>query len=105
VDDITTEKPQIFLLHFAGGSCYSFQFLLPYLEPFFAVQVVELPGRGKRAQEPFLKNKEKAVDDLYRQVSKLRNKKNFLIYGHSLGAVLGLRLSKKMEDAGDFPSS
>jgi external thioesterase TEII len=44
------EKPQLFLLHFAGGSCYSFQFMLPYLKD-FNVLPIELPGRGRRIKE------------------------------------------------------
>ncbi len=61
-------KPQLFLLHFAGGNRYSFQFLLPQLSAFNVV-ALELPGRGNRLNEPLLDNFNEAASDLYQQVT------------------------------------
>ncbi|MHA7059724.1 thioesterase II family protein [Aquimarina sp. M1] len=98
-------KPQLFLLHFAGGSCYSFDFLNKYLENDFELYPIELPGRGKRLMDELIFNKEEAIKDYFNQIKKLRNQKPFLIYGHSMGATLGLSVANKMKEINDKPDA
>jgi surfactin synthase thioesterase subunit len=95
-------KKQLFLLHFAGGNCYSFEFLRPYLND-FEFTAVELPGRGKRIHEKLLHNFEEAGRDLFGQITNKLGKQEFLIYGHSLGALLAIHVAKLLEDAGQPP--
>jgi external thioesterase TEII len=90
------QKPQLFLLHFAGGNCYSFQFLFPLLHE-FEVIALELPGRGKRMTERLLTNFAAAAEDTYQQILKKRNAAPCLMYGHSMGAYLGLKVSEMLE--------
>jgi len=97
------KKPQLFLLHFAGGNCYSFQFLTPLLN-FFEVIPLELPGRGKRMNENLLNVFDVAARDLYGQLAPRLNKAPFLIYGHSMGAYLALKVCHLLEAAGRFPA-
>ncbi len=97
-------KTQLFLLHFGGGNCYSYQFLKPHVLPDFDFLPLELPGRGKRIQEQLLSNDLEAVQDLVSQILTLRNNDPFLIFGHSMGASLGLRVTKKLEELGDPPT-
>jgi external thioesterase TEII len=94
---------QVFLLHFSGGSVNSFNFLKPYLPKNFDFHPLELPGRGKRIKEKLLSIESEAIDDLINQINSLRNNKPYMIFGHSLGAQLGLRVTKKMEELGDSP--
>lgn len=96
-------KTQLFLLHFAGGSSYSYDFLSEYLKDHFDFHALELPGRGKRHREKLLKNKEECIQDYLSQIRKLRNGAPFILYGHSMGATLGLSVAKKLEVEGDFP--
>src|ERR1043166_8245649 len=86
------KKPQLFLLHFAGGNCYSFQFMMPLLRDFEVVSL-ELPGRGKRINEPLVTNFDLAANDILRQLRQKLASSSFLIYGHSMGAYLALRVS------------
>lgn len=95
-------KKQLFFIHFAGGNCYSYDFLRPYLQDFEVVSL-ELPGRGKRPQENLIRNFSEAVQDLYRQMQRYRPGPNYLIYGHSMGAMLGFRLAALMENMGHAP--
>lgn len=96
-------KTQIFLLHFAGGNKYSYQSILPSFKPFDTV-VLELPGRGMRIKEGLIRSQNDAVDDLYRQIMQFISPGDeFLIFGHSMGAILGLRLCDKLESNGVFP--
>ncbi len=97
------KKSQVFLLHFAGGNSYSFNFLSPFLPKNLDFHFTELPGRGKRINEKLLSVESDAVDDLLKQITLLRNGKPYVIFGHSMGAHLGLRVTKKMEERGDRP--
>lgn len=96
------KKPQLFLLHFAGGNSYSFQFMTPLLMNFEVVSI-ELPGRGKRLGEPLLNDFNRAADDVFRQVRQKLSPGPFLIYGHSMGAYLALRISNLLERSGRTP--
>jgi external thioesterase TEII len=96
------KKPKLFLLHFAGGNCYSFQFLVSLLGG-FDVEALELPGRGRRMQEPLLTDFNKAAEDMYRQIRAKLNGADFLIYGHSMGAYLGLKVANWLEADGKPP--
>ncbi|MDP1800256.1 MAG: thioesterase domain-containing protein [Bacteroidota bacterium] len=101
--DLTNNNTQLFMLHFGGGNRYSFQFIKPYLPVNFDFQPIELPGRGKRINEPLLSTEQECVNDLFSQIISLRNKRPYLIYGHSMGASLGLRITKRLEEIGDPP--
>jgi external thioesterase TEII len=97
------KKPQLFLLHFAGGNCYSFQFIVSFLKDFETVSL-ELPGRGKRINEGLVKDFDLAARDIYNQVMKRLTSSFFLIYGHSLGAYLALRVCNMLQRAGKSPA-
>jgi external thioesterase TEII len=90
-------KPQLFLLHFAGGNSYSFRFMNSLLTKFNIV-ALELPGRGDRLQENLLTDFDLAANDIVDQINKkLTSSDNFIIYGHSLGAYLALRVAGMLE--------
>nr|WP_295875054.1 alpha/beta fold hydrolase [uncultured Chitinophaga sp.] len=96
------KRPQLFLLHFAGGNCYSFQFLTPLLHGFDVI-ALELPGRGRRMEEPLLTDFDQAAEDVCRQIRARLNGAGFMIYGHSMGAYLGLRATSWLEENGKPP--
>lgn len=91
------------MLHFAGGNVFSFQFLKPYLPVNFDFHPLELPGRGKRINEKLLSTEFEAIEDLVSQITSFRNDQPYLIFGHSMGASLGLRVTKRLEELGDPP--
>ncbi|WP_442591961.1 thioesterase II family protein [Pedobacter sp. AW31-3R] len=87
---------QLFLCHFAGGNCHSFQFLYPHLKDFDIIPL-ELPGRGRRIRENLLTDFDLAATDLYNQlITKLTNNR-ITIYGHSMGASLALKVVSMLE--------
>jgi surfactin synthase thioesterase subunit len=96
------DKPRLFLLHFAGGNSYSFQFLTPLLDGFDVIPV-ELPGRGRRIKEALLNDFDQAAIDIYGQINARLNDAGFMLYGHSMGAYLGLRVANLLENAGRAP--
>lgn len=93
------KKRQLILLHFAGGNHYSFQFLLPWLKDFH-VLVPELPGRGRRHGEELLRDFDLAAADIFRQVIRWLDTSPFIIYGHSMGAYLALKVANLLEQTG-----
>ncbi len=94
-------KSQIFFLHFAGGSRYSYNFLSKFVND-LEVHQLELPGRGARTLEPLLNDIETAVEDYTNQIVKLVNNQPFVIFGHSMGATIGARVAKKLEQLNLF---
>ena len=89
-------KKQLFLFHFAGGSRYSFDFMMSSLTDFDIIPL-ELPGRGNRIKEPLINNFERAARDLLFQVLRILKSQIFIFYGHSLGALLALRVCQLLE--------
>lgn len=96
-------KVQMFLLHFAGGSRYSFDFLKEYLLHQVEFIPLELPGRGKRYGEALIRDKEIAIRDYYKQIKTHRNGQPYILYGHSMGATIGLSVANAMQRIGDAP--
>lgn len=98
-------KVQLFLLHFAGGSRYSFDFLKEYLQYKVELIPLELPGRGRRFGENLIKDKEVAIQDYCQQIKALRSNQPYIIYGHSMGATLGISVANLMQKIGDAPEA
>ncbi|QNN43959.1 thioesterase II family protein [Pedobacter roseus] len=96
------KKAKLFLLHYAGGNVYSYQFLIPLLNDFDVIPL-ELPGRGKRAKEPLLKLFEEVSVDLYNLILNQVQEEEFLIYGHSMGAYLGLKITDMLNGINKKP--
>jgi surfactin synthase thioesterase subunit len=95
-------KPNIFLLHYAGGSSYSFQFLQPLLNS-FNVYTPELPGRGKRTRETILSDPQAAVNHLFNEVKSVIQPGKDIIFGHSMGALLAFHVTNALERIGAAP--
>ncbi len=95
---------QLIFLHFAGGNCYSYDFLKQHLKTAFTVHALELPGRGKRLGEPCITSKRHAVNDYVRQLKEILNGEPYIIFGHSMGATLGLSVVWEIEQTGLAPS-
>lgn len=90
------KSKQLFLLHFAGGNKYSFEFLKKHQADFEMISI-ELPGRGQRIKEELLISYQDAVRDMYKQIKEQLNGEEFVIYGHSLGATLSLGVVDLLE--------
>jgi external thioesterase TEII len=96
------DKPQLFLFHFAGGNCYSYEFMRARLREFDVVSI-ELPGRGRRINEPLFRDFDQAALDVHEQLRKRLTAPTYLVYGHSMGAYLALRVSNLMKSSSRPP--
>lgn len=93
---------QLFLLPYAGANKFAYKALEAMFPDDWEVTSLELPGRGTRFTEKLLIRLEDGVQDLYQQIIGKLNTP-YAILGHSMGAVLGLLITKKLIDDG-FPS-
>lgn len=94
------KKSKIIAIPFAGGNQYSFQKIQQYLSKGFEWVTLELPGRGGRFTEPLLNNVPDMVADLYRQIKKHIVSGDYMLYGHSLGTLLGYELMRRITEDG-----
>lgn len=90
---------RLFMLPFAGANMYSYRQLEMKFSPGIVVHSLELPGRGKRFGEKLLTNIDNAVNDLFDQMKEYLHEP-YAVFGHSMGAVLGYLITKKIREEG-----
>lgn len=62
------------------------------------VTTINYPGRGSRVRETLLTEIEDLVDDCFEQVLMLMpSDDNYIIYGHSMGALIGFLVCKRLK--------
>ncbi|GAA2473919.1 thioesterase II family protein [Streptomyces mauvecolor] len=92
-------KPHpLVLLHHAGGSAAYFEPLVKALPPEIQPLAADLPGRGRRWRETSVTTIDEAVDSLTDTISSIDGP--FSVFGHSLGAYVGLALAARLEETG-----
>ena len=84
---------------FAGGSRYSYRNLERHCCGQLVTDVLELPGRGDRIDEPFTLTMEEAVCDLMKSLrAKVRDRRHpYALFGHSLGGFLAFELTRAIQ--------
>ena len=88
------------MLHFAGGNVYSYKSIQDLLKEKYDVVVLELPGRGNRMDEELLIDMKDVTEDIYSQILPYAMDKdsNYVIYGHSMGGLVGYLTSVMLEE-------
>jgi len=87
---------KLFCIPYSGGNAYSYSEFKKYLPGNIELYNLELPGRGKRISEPLLNSIEAMTEDLFRQIENQIDG-NYVIFGHSLGALLSYTLCRLIE--------
>lgn len=95
-DASVIKKTKIIALPYAGGSKYCYRDFEASIPNDFEWVTFELPGRGNRINEDFLINIEDIVNDLFSKILPFIKSSEYIIYGHSLGTLLGYELVKKI---------
>ena len=95
------KKIKIIALPFAGGNKYSYRELSNLVPNNYEWETLELPGRGARMMDGLFPDirqlAEKIIDDLI----KIAAGHEYIIYGHSMGTLLGYELTKMLIDRGE----
>jgi surfactin synthase thioesterase subunit len=89
----------LFCIPFSGGNAYSYSGFSQYLPENMELCALELPGRGKRISEPLLHSIDAMTEDLFKQIEN-RIGGCYAVFGHSLGALLGLTLCRYISSRG-----
>ena len=92
-----SKKIRLFCFPFAGGSKYSYDYLLKAEIPHLEVLCFDYPGRGSRFQEAYYTNIDEVVEDVFNQVKDMMDRP-YIIYGHSMGALVTYLLTRKIKE-------
>ncbi|VXC06031.1 Thioesterase [Flavobacterium sp. 9AF] len=87
---------KIIALPFAGGNVYSYRSFELKTPLNYEWITIELPGRGKRLNQDFINEFSQQVLDVYNQVVNSIENTDYIIYGHSMGGLLGYELAKML---------
>nr|WP_163500596.1 alpha/beta fold hydrolase [Halomonas socia] len=92
-----TKRLTLLCLPCAGASATMFLHWKRRLPGWIEVHPVELPGRGERLGEPFIKDFESLVVRLCEeQATRMRG--DFALFGHSMGALLAHGMAVRLRD-------
>jgi medium-chain acyl-[acyl-carrier-protein] hydrolase len=86
-----------FCLPYAGGSASIYNQWKYKLENYITLFPIELAGRGSRITEPFYADLEAAVEDVFATISKEISTQDYVIFGHSMGALITYELVQKIK--------
>lgn len=89
---------KIIAIPFAGGDRNAFRAFSKYIPTGIEWITLELPGRGRRFANPLVKNIHAATNDLFAQIKPHISKEPYMIYGHSMGTLLGYELTKRIRE-------
>lgn len=90
----------MFFIPYAGGSSLSYQACYNYLSEEVEPVSIELAGRGKRYQEPLYNDLDEAICDVSKAIESEINGEDYLIFGHSMGAVIAYEAYYKIKEKG-----
>lgn len=85
-------RVRLYTLPYAGGNALAFRPWADHLPPWIELRAVHLPGRfGRHRQDPFT-DCDEAVESLAAELETEAGP--FVLFGHSMGAMLGYRLAR-----------
>ncbi|EFL20175.1 alpha/beta fold hydrolase [Streptomyces sp. C] len=93
-------ESRLFLLHHSGGGASMYREWPGRLPGSVACQAVQLPGRQERRREAPYTRLGPLVEALARVVSDELDERPYAVFGHSMGALLGYRLTVETERRG-----
>lgn len=96
-------KLQLLCVPFAGGGSRTFFNWYKHF-PNMELCLIAYPGRENRVSEAPITDVDLLLETLFKECQKVI-KKDFAIFGHSMGSIVGYGLAKKLEESGIFPKS
>lgn len=90
---------RLFCFHFAGGSALAFKSWAQYLPDDVELIAIQLPARDGRYSEPALTDMSQVIAGLIPVIAPYLDKP-YIIYGHSLGALIGYELIRTIHKMG-----
>ncbi|GGA93565.1 thioesterase II family protein [Puia dinghuensis] len=93
---------RLFIFPHAGGNAYSYISFRSWLPKLLTLELLELPGRGKKTKEKLIYDAEEAADSLFAEI-KDRLDEPYAIFGHSMGSLLSYLVIKRIVAANLAP--
>ncbi len=90
-------KPRLFCFPFAGGASYSYRELDGRLASHIRVTSIDLPGHGRRMDEPLLTDLHDMADDAFHRIRHDLGTP-YAFYGHSLGSMLCFLVARRIAE-------
>ncbi|WP_327065626.1 alpha/beta fold hydrolase [Kitasatospora sp. NBC_01250] len=97
-------KVRLLCLPHAGGSASFYFPVSAALSPQIEVLSVQYPGRQDRRLEPSIGTITELADQVHRVLGALDDRP-LALFGHSMGAVLGFELARRLEAEGRVPAA
>jgi surfactin synthase thioesterase subunit len=94
---------RLFLFPHAGGTAALYRSWERLLPAHVSHQVVVLPGRDRRVDEPPFVEFEPLLDAVFAKIVAELDGRPYALFGHSLGALIAYRLAVRLERAGEVP--
>jgi surfactin synthase thioesterase subunit len=91
---------KLFGVPYAGGNSWSYRGLEPHLPAGVELVGLELPGRGRRSGERLCSSLDDLAEDLFRQPHPRIGAARYALFGHSMGALLALLVTRRIRRAG-----
>lgn len=93
-------KINLYCLPFAGGNKYSYRKYEQAGLPDANIISLDYPGHGDRLREPLMNSIEDIATDLHRILKNQIKGTEYVIYGHSMGGIVGFELIHQIISSG-----
>jgi medium-chain acyl-[acyl-carrier-protein] hydrolase len=93
-------EARLFAFHHAGGCASTYHPWVNLLSEGIELIAGQLPGRGSRFSEPFLKTIDEAVAEVVNAIPPLLDRPSFF-FGHSLGSILAYEVIVNLVQKGE----
>lgn len=96
-------QTRLFCFHHAGGSASFFKTWHKGLPDSVEVCAIQLPGRWERVREPCFRRLDPLIDAMFDPMKNFMDRP-FVLFGHSLGALIAYEFAKKLLACGHSPT-
>jgi medium-chain acyl-[acyl-carrier-protein] hydrolase len=95
-------KATLLCFHHAGGGASAFRNWKKYLPREIDLVAVQLPGREHRFNDAYITSMDALINELFQSI-RAEFKRPYILYGHSMGAVIAYEMVRKISDAIEPP--
>jgi len=87
---------RLYCFPYAGGRASTYSTWARRLPPFVELFALELPGHGRRDEEPFLTHWKELVEKVTDVIEAHQDPRPFAFFGHSMGAFLAFETAREL---------
>ena len=100
IANLISSRPLLIMLPYAGGNSYSYAKIIKLVQSDFDILCPELPGRCALSDEILIRDLHQLVKHVFLNwIKPLNLKRRYIIFGHSMGALIAYLLIQQLVDA------